>query len=56
MRKFIQEWHCRLCGCTDQEWIDTSDDPEYQGYSRCCNESVVDGQDCNDQCAHGEDF
>jgi len=43
--------HCQQCGSTDQADLDTGSDPEYQGYTRCCNERSVWG--CTpDDCYH----
>lgn len=40
--------HCQQCGSTDPEDINTLDDDEFQGYTRCCNErSVTDHVDCS---------
>lgn len=42
--------HCQLCGSTDQENVETAFDPEFQGYSACCNELVLDA--CDEYCDH----
>jgi len=50
-RMIIDENHCKSCGSTEPEDIDTGTDPEFQGYSRCCNEPVV--WNCSqDVCTH----
>lgn len=37
--------HCQQCGTEDDIYAD--------GYSRCCNERIVDAGDCDDdQCWH----
>lgn len=33
--------HCQQCGSTNLYDLDTGDDPELQGYTRCCNERSV---------------
>lgn len=42
--------HCTHCGDDGVENVDTIDDEELQGYSRCCNEIVTDK--CDDHCSH----
>ena len=44
LKKIIKAWHCEACGRTDPEAIEYTE--ENQGYSSCCNEPVVDEQDC----------
>jgi hypothetical protein len=41
--------HCSGCGSADPDDVDTYADPEFQGYSRCCNEPV--GSD-HARCTH----
>ena len=33
--------HCQQCGSTSDENLNTGFDPDYQGYTRCCNERNV---------------
>lgn len=47
----VEGRHCQQCGSTDPEDLETYDDPDYQGYTRCCNERNVDQCDPSD-CSH----
>jgi len=52
-RSRITKAHCQQCGSTDPENVETWNDPEFQGYSACCNEIVVISCD-EGVCYHGE--
>jgi hypothetical protein len=39
--KRIEQDHCQSCGSTSLENLDTGQDPDFQGYTRCCNERVI---------------
>lgn len=51
--KRINGWHCQSCGSTSLEDLDTGQDPDFQGYTRCCNERSIQPGHCDpSDCYH----